>query len=50
VPVEVDINLIADQDDDIEDLEKVSRKKSKKKQALDIKPIVNQYDRYNNSI
>lgn len=45
VPVEVDINLIADQDDGVEDLEKVSRKKTaKKKRAkkIGIDPKVRQ--------
>ncbi|BDS06455.1 hypothetical protein NT6N_14950 [Oceaniferula spumae] len=43
VPVEVDINLIADQSDGVEDLEKVSRKKTaKKKSPIQIKPDVKQ--------
>jgi len=43
VPVEVDINLIADQDDGIEDIEKTSKKKTaKKKPPIKIKPEVRQ--------
>jgi hypothetical protein len=49
VPVEVDINLIADQQSGVEDMEKTSRKKTaKKKQAkkpsINIKPDVRQGD------
>ena len=41
--VEVDINLIADQGDGIEDMEKTSKKKTaKKKPPIKIKPEVRQ--------
>ncbi|MGJ8657664.1 MAG: DNA repair ATPase [Akkermansiaceae bacterium] len=36
VPVEVDINLIADQEDGVESMEKTSKKKGKKKSPIDI--------------
>ncbi|MCP5535602.1 MAG: hypothetical protein H7A51_05115 [Akkermansiaceae bacterium] len=43
VPVEVDINLIADRDDGVESMEKTSQKKpTKKKPAIEIKPEVRQ--------
>ena len=43
VPVEVDINLIADQNDGIEDMEKTSKKKAaKKKPPITIEPEVRQ--------
>ena len=44
VPVEVDINLIADRDDGIEDIEKTSKKKAKKakKAPISIQPEVRQ--------
>ena len=42
VPVEVDINLIADQDDGIENMEKTNRKKSKQKPPINIQPDIRQ--------
>lgn len=44
VPVEVDINLIADQEDGVESMEKTSKKKAKKKSPIDIEPEVRQGD------
>ena len=44
VPVEVDINLIADQDDGIENMEKTNRKKAKQKPPINIEPDVRQGD------
>ena len=44
VPVEVDINLIADQDDGIENMEKTSKKKAKQKSPINIEPDVRQGD------
>ena len=41
VPVEVDINLIADQDDGIENMEKTSKKKATKKKTAKKKPPIN---------
>ena len=44
VPVEVDINLIADQEDGIENMEKTNRKKAKQKPPINIEPDVRQGD------
>ncbi len=44
VPVEVDINLIADQEDGVESMEKTGKKKAKKKSPIDIEPEVRQGD------
>ena len=44
VPVEVDINLIADQDDGIENMEKTNRQKAKQKPPINIEPDVRQGD------
>ncbi|MGJ8677596.1 MAG: DNA repair ATPase [Akkermansiaceae bacterium] len=44
VPVEVDINLIADQQSGVENMEKTSKKKTAKKTPITIKPDVRQGD------
>ena len=44
VPVEVDINLIADEEDGVENIERTNRKRTNRKPKLGVKPEVRQGD------